>query len=212
MYILSSRPWLLDLRDCYVARESLFQSAGTRAHGESDAAVELVNKYESTIRVAVRIRLTDPRLRRQFDSMDVCQSVLASFFVHVAMGAYVLHEPRQLVALLTKMAQNKLNMRACASFGIVATSVVFNGDCGGSERGLFTAWARSAGGKQGAIGSHARDDDARDPCYCHPSDARRTMGRHCFRLGWNGQWGAANSTNVPLARLPTVSEVDALET
>ena len=56
--------------------------------------------------------------------MDVCQSVLASFFVHVAIGAYVLHEPRQLVALLTKMAQNKLNMRARASIGIVATSVV----------------------------------------------------------------------------------------
>ena len=29
-------------------------------HGESDAAIELVNHYESTIRVAVRIRLTDP--------------------------------------------------------------------------------------------------------------------------------------------------------
>jgi hypothetical protein len=85
-------------------------------HGESDAALELVNRYESTIRVAVRIRLTDPRLRRQFDSMDVCQSVLASFFVHAATGAYVLHEPRQLVALLTKMAQNKLNMRARAQF------------------------------------------------------------------------------------------------
>src|SRR3990172_963149 len=84
--------------------------------GESDAAVELVNRYESTIRVAVRIRLTDPRLRRQFDSMDVCQSVLASFFVHAATGAYVLDEPRQLVALLTKMAQNKLNMHARPHF------------------------------------------------------------------------------------------------
>jgi RNA polymerase sigma-70 factor (ECF subfamily) len=98
--------------------------------GESAAARELVNRYESTIRVAVRIRLTDPRLRRQFDSMDVCQSVLASFFVHAAMGAYVLHEPSQLVALLTKMAQNKLNMRARAQFrlcrdvGRLSTAIV----------------------------------------------------------------------------------------
>src|SRR3990172_8108859 len=98
--------------------------------GESDAALELVKRYESTIRVAVRIRLTDPRLRRQFDSMDVCQSVLASFFVHAATGAYVLHEPRQLVALLTKMAQNKLNMRAraqfrhCRNVGRLSTAIV----------------------------------------------------------------------------------------
>ena len=98
--------------------------------GDSDAAIELVNRYESTIRVGVRIRLTDPRLRRQFDSMDVCQSVLASFFVHAATGAYVLHEPRQLVALLTKMAQNKLNMRAraqyrhCRDVGRLSTAIV----------------------------------------------------------------------------------------
>lgn len=98
--------------------------------GDSDAARELVHRYESTIRVAVRTRLTDPRLRRQFDSMDVCQSVLASFFFHAARGAYALHEPEQLAALLTKMAQNKLNMRVRAQFrrcrdvGRISTTVV----------------------------------------------------------------------------------------
>src|SRR3954471_20475797 len=80
--------------------------------GDSDAASEIVRKYDAAVRVAVRIRLSDPALRRQFDSMDVCQSVLASFFVRASAGQYELAEPRQLVALLTRMAQNKLAMRA----------------------------------------------------------------------------------------------------
>jgi len=80
--------------------------------GEPDAAAELVRRYESAIRVAVRTRLSDPALRRQFDSMDICQSVLASFFLRAAAGPYDLHNPAQLVALLTKMAHNKLAMHA----------------------------------------------------------------------------------------------------
>src|SRR6476620_1379952 len=80
--------------------------------GDSDAAFELVRKYETAIRVAVRTRLSDPKLRRQFDSVDVCQSVLASFFLRAAAGQYDLRDPAQLVALLTKMAHNKLAMRA----------------------------------------------------------------------------------------------------
>jgi RNA polymerase sigma factor (sigma-70 family) len=80
--------------------------------GDSGAASELVRRYESAIRVAVRTRLSDPKLRRQFDSMDVCQSVLASFFLRAAAGQYDLRDPPQLVALLTKMARNKLAMRA----------------------------------------------------------------------------------------------------
>lgn len=79
--------------------------------GDSDAAKELVSTYESAIRVAVRTRLSDPALRRQFDSMDVCQSVLASFFLRAAAGEYDLRDPSQLVALLRKMTHNKLAMR-----------------------------------------------------------------------------------------------------
>lgn len=78
--------------------------------GDSDAAFELVRRYESAIRVAVRTRMSDPALRRQLDSMDICQSVMASFFLRAAVGEYDLREPAQLVALLTKMAQNKLAM------------------------------------------------------------------------------------------------------
>jgi RNA polymerase sigma-70 factor (ECF subfamily) len=79
--------------------------------GDEEAARELVRRYESAIRVVVRTHLSDPRLRRQFDSMDVCQSVLASFFVHSAAGQYDLQAPAQMLALLTKMAKNKLNTR-----------------------------------------------------------------------------------------------------
>jgi RNA polymerase sigma-70 factor (ECF subfamily) len=76
--------------------------------GDARAAEELVRRYESAIRLAVRTRLTDPALKRRFDSLDVCQSVLASFFVRAAAGQYDLDEPSQLVALLVRMAQNKL--------------------------------------------------------------------------------------------------------
>jgi RNA polymerase sigma-70 factor (ECF subfamily) len=66
-----------------------------------------VRQYESAIRLEVRMRLGDTRLRRAFDSMDVCQSVLASFFVRAA-GQLDLNEAGQLVRLLVGMARNKL--------------------------------------------------------------------------------------------------------
>lgn len=79
--------------------------------GDADAAAELVKRYERAVRVAVRARLTDVRLRRQFDSMDVVQSVMVSFFTRAAAGQFDLDNPQQLVGLLMKMAQNKLLMQ-----------------------------------------------------------------------------------------------------
>jgi RNA polymerase sigma-70 factor (ECF subfamily) len=76
--------------------------------GDQAAASLLVKRYEPAIRRAVRFRLTDPRLRRTLDSMDVCQSVMASFFVRAASGQYDLDTPEQLLRLLTTMARNKL--------------------------------------------------------------------------------------------------------
>lgn len=76
--------------------------------GDEVAANELVRRYEPAIRRAVRFRLTDPKLRRTCDSMDVCQSVLLSFFVRVGSGQYELETPEQLLRLLTTMARNKL--------------------------------------------------------------------------------------------------------
>jgi RNA polymerase sigma-70 factor (ECF subfamily) len=76
--------------------------------GDARAAEDLVRQYESAIRLAVRTRLTDPALRRQLDSVDICQSVLASFFARAALGQYDLADPAQLVGLLVRMAHNKL--------------------------------------------------------------------------------------------------------
>jgi RNA polymerase sigma-70 factor (ECF subfamily) len=80
---------------------------GVRA-GDPRAAEELVRRYEKVVRMEVHCRLTDPRLRRVFDSMDVCQAVLGSFFVRAAWGQYDLERPEQLLALLREMARRKL--------------------------------------------------------------------------------------------------------
>ena len=50
--------------------------------GDEEASAELVPRFEPAIRVAVRVRLTDPGLRRVFDSKDTCQSVLGTALVH----------------------------------------------------------------------------------------------------------------------------------
>jgi RNA polymerase sigma-70 factor (ECF subfamily) len=76
--------------------------------GDQEAAADLVRLYEPAIRRAVRIRLGDARLNRVLDSMDVCQSVLASFFVRAALGQYELDTPAQLLKLLAAMARHKL--------------------------------------------------------------------------------------------------------
>lgn len=76
--------------------------------GDQQATTELVRLYEPEIRREVRLRLRDPRLRRDFDSMDICQSVLASFFVRAALGQYELDQPQQLLRLLVTMTRNKL--------------------------------------------------------------------------------------------------------
>lgn len=90
------------------AEESFQQLIARVRQGDERAASELVRRYEPAIRRAVRFRLTDPRLRRTCDSMDVCQSVLLSFFVRAASGQYDLDSPEQLLRLLTTMARNKL--------------------------------------------------------------------------------------------------------
>jgi RNA polymerase sigma factor (sigma-70 family) len=76
--------------------------------GDQDAATELVQRYEPAIRRAVRFRLADSRLVRVFDSMDICQSVFASFFVRTAAGQFDLEQPDQLLKLLVAIARNKL--------------------------------------------------------------------------------------------------------
>jgi RNA polymerase sigma-70 factor (ECF subfamily) len=44
--------------------------------------------------------------------MDICQSVMASFFVRAALGQYELEQPEHLLKLLATMARNKLANQA----------------------------------------------------------------------------------------------------
>lgn len=97
------------LRGQVVADEHDFADLLRRVRGgDQEAATELVRHYEPEVRRFVRVRLTDPRLRRVLESADVCQSVLANFFVRAAAGEFDLDRPEQLLALLLAMARNKL--------------------------------------------------------------------------------------------------------
>jgi RNA polymerase sigma factor (sigma-70 family) len=80
--------------------------------GDQEAAAELIREYEPVIRLEVRRRLRDPGLYRLFDSVDICQSVMMSFFMRAAAGQYELDQPQQLLKLLVAMAHNKLAFQA----------------------------------------------------------------------------------------------------
>jgi RNA polymerase sigma-70 factor (ECF subfamily) len=76
--------------------------------GDEQAAAELVRRYEPHLRHVIRMRLTDPCLRRVFDSLDICQSALGEFFGQLADGRFRFQDPDRLRALLVTMALNKL--------------------------------------------------------------------------------------------------------
>jgi RNA polymerase sigma-70 factor (ECF subfamily) len=92
-----------------VAEDNPFQELIARVRaGDQEAARELLRQYEPTIRRTIHVRLTDPRLRRVFDSTDICQSVFGSFFVRAALGQYDLQGPQQLLRLLLDMSRKKI--------------------------------------------------------------------------------------------------------
>jgi RNA polymerase sigma factor (sigma-70 family) len=80
--------------------------------GEAGAAEELFRQYEAQVRLEVRLRLRDPRLRRLMDEADVCQSVMLSFFVRARLGQYDVANPDELLRLLLGMARNKMAAQA----------------------------------------------------------------------------------------------------
>lgn len=80
--------------------------------GDEQATTELVQTYAQAIRVHVRVRLTDPRLRRMFDSSDICQSVMTKFVFCARLGRYELDTPEQLRNLLITMAVNRVQKHA----------------------------------------------------------------------------------------------------
>jgi RNA polymerase sigma-70 factor (ECF subfamily) len=100
---------ILRLKGLLMSADEPFRDLIRRVRaGDENAAAELVRLYEPHIRRVARIRLVDARLRRVLDSLDVCQSVLASFFVRAALGQYELNKPEQLLKLLTTMTCHKV--------------------------------------------------------------------------------------------------------
>jgi RNA polymerase sigma-70 factor (ECF subfamily) len=79
------------------------------AGGDDQAAARLVRDFEPAVRRVLRARLRDNTpARREFDSMDICQSVMANFFVRAAAGQFDLKEPDDLTKLLVTMTRNKV--------------------------------------------------------------------------------------------------------
>jgi len=96
-----------------MTESEIFRDLLSRARaGDQRAACDLVRQLEPELHRAVRVRMSDPRLRRHFDSADVCQSVLANFFVRARLGEFELARPEDLARMLNVMARNKIADRA----------------------------------------------------------------------------------------------------
>jgi RNA polymerase sigma-70 factor (ECF subfamily) len=91
-----------------MSEDTFLELIGRIRAGDERAAADLVRAYEPEIRREVRFLLRDPFLRRTFDSMDICQSVMSSFFLRAALGEYDLDQPKDLIRLLISMTRNKV--------------------------------------------------------------------------------------------------------
>ena len=67
--------------------------------------------FEGVIRREARLGWKTSGCYRVFDSMDISQSVLTSFFARASTGHFELETPEQLVNLLMQMTRNKLAMQ-----------------------------------------------------------------------------------------------------
>jgi RNA polymerase sigma factor (sigma-70 family) len=82
-----------------------------RVRANDEAAVtELIRRYEPEIRTMVRawLRPWEARLRKVFDSTDICQSVLAWFFLNDGPKKYDLSQPENLRKLFLVMVRNRV--------------------------------------------------------------------------------------------------------
>jgi RNA polymerase sigma factor (sigma-70 family) len=92
-----------------MAEEASFRDLIERVRlGDEPATAELLHRYEPALRRVIQVRLFDARVRRVHDGDDICQSVLASFFVRLALGQYDVDTPEALIRLLAAMARNKI--------------------------------------------------------------------------------------------------------
>ncbi len=76
--------------------------------GDEEAARILVQTYETEIRAEIRARFRDRRLRRILETMDIFQSVFATFFTRVALGQYDAEHPAELLRLLVRITRSKV--------------------------------------------------------------------------------------------------------
>lgn len=79
--------------------------------GEVAAVGELFAVYESYLRAVVRSRLSD-RLRAEFDSVDVVQSVWVQVLRRLGRDGWQVNDANHLRALLTTIARRRLVSRA----------------------------------------------------------------------------------------------------
>jgi len=92
-----------------MAEGASFQDLVVRIRaGDNDAAAELMRRYEPAVRRIARVRLGEAHLRHLLDSLDICQSVFASFFVRAALGELELDSPERVLKLLVAMTRRKV--------------------------------------------------------------------------------------------------------
>ena len=83
--------------------------------GNRTAITELLPRYEHYLRRIIHIRLTDPCLRRLFETMDIYQSVVADFLEWVDGGQGVFASAEKVRNCLVTMVLNKIKAKARAA-------------------------------------------------------------------------------------------------
>jgi RNA polymerase sigma-70 factor (ECF subfamily) len=97
--------------DAVMEADGEFQQLLDRVRkNDEDAVTELIRRYEPMVRTMVRtwLRPWEARLRKVFDSADICQSVLAWFFLKGAPQRYDLARPEDLRNLFLVMVRNRV--------------------------------------------------------------------------------------------------------
>jgi DNA-directed RNA polymerase specialized sigma24 family protein len=76
--------------------------------GDAAATTEMFATYGPIIKKVVAAIMRVESMMRAADPSDIYQSVMASFFIRVALGQFEISRPEQLTALLQKIAKNKV--------------------------------------------------------------------------------------------------------
>jgi RNA polymerase sigma factor (sigma-70 family) len=75
---------------------------------DQQACAELVHTYLPDVLRIVRMQISNLNLQQVIEADDICQIVLANFFIRMADGQFQLNEPAQLKVLLGRMARNQV--------------------------------------------------------------------------------------------------------